>query len=179
MLDPGSLPATFSSSLLSNPESGALGSYARIRLEKDNAIIERLTSGNPSSVVVPMGVFNGVMVHVTPGGTPGSVSAKLVLKHADDSLSIVLATTDQPEKLANCWPAWSKALDLPMIVRDVDGKIKPIEAFSALPSASPAPRRKLALLTGRRPRFLVRRQFGVNRSKTVVYLGEREIIARS
>lgn len=179
MLDPGCLPTTFSSSLLSNPESGALGSFAHIRLDKDSAIIERGNLGATSMVVLPMDVFNGVMVHVTPGGAPGSVSAKLVLKHADDALSIVLATTDQPEKLANCWPAWSKALDLPMIVRDMDGKIKPIEVFSALPSASPAPRRKFALLTGRRPRFLVRRHIGVNPTQRIVHRDEREIIARN
>ncbi|MEP4033667.1 DUF6101 family protein, partial [Roseibium polysiphoniae] len=69
-------------------------------------------------------------------------------------------------------------LNLPMLVCDTGGAVKPIEAFSARPCGTPAPRRKYPLLTGRRPRFLVRRRIGNTGDRLVLHQGEREIIAR-
>ena len=66
-----------------------------------------------------------------------------------------------------------------MLVCDLGGKVKPIEAFSAMPTAQPTPRRKLRLLTGRRPRFLNRRMPGKKAAAPAVHANEREIIARS
>nr|WP_244318397.1 DUF6101 family protein [Roseibium hamelinense] len=166
---------------VSQPGSGGTnthGSYV-VSLDKDGACFRPVTSDNQGTLVIPTKVFDGVMVEVKPGTLPGSVCAKLILKHSDDTLSVVLCETDRPEDLASAWPAWSKALGLPMLVRDLGGRIKPIEAFQAEKTGAPHARRKLSMLTGRRPRFLVRRKTGNAERSIKSYKGEREIIARS
>jgi len=150
-----------------------------IYLDRTQAIVKRRSAGVPLTVVVPMSMFDGVMVSVMPGESFGTVRAMLVLRHRDPALCITLAETDTPELLSTVWPAWSKHLGLPMLVCDLSGNVQPIEAFSVRQDAPPAPRRKLALLTGRRPRFLTRRKTGNGTAAVPVYRGEREISARS
>jgi hypothetical protein len=66
-----------------------------------------------------------------------------------------------------------------MLVCDLGGEVKPIDAYSATPAAKPAPRRKLRLLTGRRPRFLNKRLPGSMPLSPANFGHEREIIART
>jgi len=152
---------------------------SNVYLDRTQAIVKRRSAGVPLTVVVPMSMFDGVMVSVMPGESFGTVKAKLVLRHRDPALCITLAETDTPEQLSTVWPAWSKHLELPMLVCDLAGNVQPIEAFSVKQDAPPAPRRRLALLTGRRPRFLTRRKTGTRSTVAPVYRGEREITARS
>ncbi|MBO0345873.1 DUF6101 family protein [Roseibium limicola] len=178
-LDPGCLPVRFESHLAM--EGARAGQANRCEVVLSNRDVTISTHNGPAngSVVVPIQSFAGVMVQITPGITPGCVTARLVLKHFDPALSVVLIETDQPEGLALSWPAWAESLNLPMLVCDTGGSVKPIEAFSAKPKSPPAPRRKMALLTGRRPRFLVRRRCGSKDRAQVVYRGERELISRT
>lgn len=179
LLDPGSLPATFQSEVIreNGDEAGLM--YADIRIDTQSVSITRQAGPENGCIVIPVSQFSGVMVQVAPADATGKVKAKLILKHSEDRLSPVIAETSQPEDLAAVWPAWSKALDLPMLVCDPGGNIKPIEAFSATPVTGPTPRRRMALLTGRRPRFLIRRKTGVRGAGLTVHRGEREIIART
>ncbi len=119
------------------------------------------------------------MVRIVPGEAPGEILAALILKHPDNALSITLAETERSEDLALLWGQWAQIFNLPMLVCDLGGKVKPIEAFSATPAASPAPRRKLRLLTGRRPRFLNKRRTGRGVAASASFAHEREIIARN
>ena len=178
-LDPGSLPAIFESRAggVSNYENSSVP--VQVHLDGETLVLKGRSINGPIDVVVGIQTYSGVMVQITPAEEPGSVSAKLILKHSEDGLSIVLAETDKPEELAAAWPAWSRALSLPMLVCDLGGTVKPIEAYSVRASSGPASRRKLALLTGRRPRFLVRRKMGRTAATQPVYRGEREIIARN
>lgn len=171
--DPGSLPTRFSHPI------GDTGQTVQVYLDKDHAIVKRNVGGLPLTLVVPIHVFEGIMVRVVPGESTGSVRGSLTLKHPDDALSITLADTDRPENLSATWTAWSKRLNLPMLVCDTGGAVKPIEAYRAQSHAAPAPRRKLGMLTGRRPRFLVRRRVGTHADTSRVHRGEREIIART
>ncbi|SHL45282.1 DUF6101 family protein [Roseibium suaedae] len=161
--------------------SGAFtGEPVDVHLDRTSVSITRHQAGaENATVVLPVQSFCGVMVQITPGSTPGAIRAKLILKHTDPQLSVLLADTERAEQLAAAWPAWASALELPMLVCDLGGRVKPIEAYSANPAGQPAPRRKLALLTGRRPRFLVRRQRGAKEASLTVHRDEREIIARS
>ncbi|EFO34494.1 conserved hypothetical protein [Roseibium sp. TrichSKD4] len=174
LLEPGSIPLNF------NQKNSGSSEDTQVYLDQDAAIFERTQNDLPLTVVVPMHLFEGVMVQVLPGEAPGEVIASLILKNKDPELSITLAETSQPEAFSRLWPEWSRALKLPMLVCDVAGDIKPIEAYSAKQDAPPAPRRRLAMLTGRRPRFLVKRAFTTQSSGSMyVHRDEREIIARS
>ncbi|WP_208987294.1 DUF6101 family protein [Roseibium marinum] len=177
MPHPGCLPAHFQQRLESRPGTAALP--ADIILDRDRVIIKRRVAGVPVTVVVPAHGFDGVMVRIVPGAAPGDIVAALILKHPDCALSITLAETETSDELAALWSRWAQTLNLPMLVCDLGGKVKPIDAYSARPSATPAPRRKLRLLTGRRPRFLNRRLPGRPAEATAVHGNEREIIARS
>ena len=178
-LDPGRLPLTFHSRAGTFSASSHEVHEVEINLDRERVMINPVAASAPVGTVVPVNAFDGVMVQVAPADQNGTVCAKLILKHPDEGLSVLLAETGNPEELAAIWPAWSKSLGLPMLVCDLGGKVKPIEAYSARPSSCPAPRRKLALLTGRRPRFLVRRKTGSEKTLRMVHRGEREIIART
>ncbi len=175
--DPGGLPVRFEQRLESRPGTPSLP--AEIFLDRDRAVINRRVAGVPVKVVVPVQGFDGVMVRIVPGAAPGDILATLILKHPDSALSITLAETEHSDDLAVLWSRWAQVFNLPMLVCDLGGKIKPIEAYSALPAARPAPRRQLRLLTGRRPRFLNRRVPGCPAEAAAVHSDEREIIARS
>ncbi|MCK7610715.1 DUF6101 family protein [Roseibium sediminicola] len=177
MPQPGCLPVRFEQRLESRPGTPSLP--AEIFLDRDRAVIKRRVAGVPVTVVVPAQGFDGVMVRIVPGAAAGEIVAALILKHPDSALSITLAETNHSDDLAVLWSRWAQVFNLPMLVCDLGGKVKPIEAFSAVPTAKPTPRRKLRLLTGRRPRFLNRRQPGRTAEATKVHANEREIIARS
>ena len=178
-LDPGHLPLTFQGKAGSFSNGDRDLQTVEINLDRERVMINPVSSGTPSGTVVPVKTFAGVVVQIAPADQNGTVCAKLILKHPDEGLSVLLAETGNPEELAALWPAWSKSLGLPMLVCDLGGKVKPIEAYSARPSAGPAPRRRMALLTGRRPRFLVRRKTGSNEGARMIHRDEREIIART
>ncbi|MTI00599.1 hypothetical protein E1297_31805 [Roseibium sp. RKSG952] len=129
--------------------------------------------------MIPLEMFEGILVKLTRESERKNVTAQLVLKHRDDTLSILLSKSERPEELAHIWSAWARALELPMLVCTDGSRIKPIDAFSAKASGAPAPRRKLRLITGRRPRFLVARRTGHLSSRPGSHCGGREIIARS
>lgn len=177
MPHPGCLPAHFEQRLETRP--GAPSLPAEIFLDRDRAVIKRRVAGVPVTVVVPAQGFDGVMVRIVPGAAPGEILAALILKHPDSALSITLAETEKSDDLAVLWSRWAQVFNLPMLVCDLGGKVKPIEAYSAVPAAKPAPRRKLRLLTGRRPRFLNRRLPGKREPAATVHANEREIIART
>jgi hypothetical protein len=176
VLHPGCLPVQFQQRLEARPGTTSLP--ADIFLDREKAIIKRRVGGLPVTIVVPMHGFDGVMVRIVPGNTPGEILASLILKHPDSALSITLVETHSSDELATHWSRWAQVLSLPMLVCDLGGAVKPIEAFQANPAAAPAPRRKLRLLTGRRPRFLNRRQTGSLGKVSSSYAHEREIIAR-
>ncbi len=174
---PGCLPAHFQQRLESRPGTPSLP--ADIFLDSDRAVIKRRIAGVPVTVVVPTASFDGVMARIVPGQIPGEIVAALILKHPDSALSITLAETDQSDDLAILWTRWAQIFNLPMLVCDLGGKVKPIDAYSATPASCPAPRRKLRLLTGRRPRFLNRRATGRVDTLRPSFAHEREIIARN
>ncbi len=177
MPHPGCLPVRFEQRLETRPGTPSFPS--EIFLDRDRAVIKRRVAGVPVTVVVPAQGFDGVMVRIVPGAVAGEIVAALILKHPDNALSITLAETEHSDDLAVLWSRWAQVFNLPMLVCDLGGKVKPIEAFSAVPAALPKPRRKLRLLTGRRPRFLNRRVPGRVSQAPSVHANEREIIARS
>lgn len=177
-LDPGQLPVRFETHLACEGARAGRATRCRVLLSAHEVHIQSLGGPQTAALVAPTSAYAGVMVQIEPGLQPGTVMARLILKHHDAALSLVLVETDQPEGLAQSWPAWARALDLPMLVCDQGGTTKPIEAYRAEPKAVPAPRRKLALLTGRRPRFLVRRRVG-NPDGMVIHRDEAELTVRS
>ncbi|MHA1157681.1 MAG: DUF6101 family protein [Alphaproteobacteria bacterium] len=144
-------------------------------LDRDRAVVRPAREGHGAILIIGIGDFSGVAVRIARASDP--VSLSLELTHPDPHLSLPLATSDQHEDLANDWEAWSRTLDLPLLVAFPDGSVERHDANERTAAfAPPKPRRRHAYLAGRRPRFLKRRKTGLE--MTIVRITEREIIAR-
>ncbi|WP_208979173.1 DUF6101 family protein [Stappia stellulata] len=178
-LDPAQMPHRFASRSVTQAgrsDPTPLDVY----IDCQQVIVKRRLAGLPLTLVQPVGVFLGVFAEVAPGATPGTLSARIGLRHRDPAMSIELAASDKLEDLAADWCAWGEALGLPLLLVEPDGKVSRIDKSDEDAVAPMAlPRRRVAALTARRPRFLVRRKPGHPAMAGPVYRGEREIIARN
>lgn len=178
-LDPARLPHRFATS---GEAPGARGEPSRldVYIDRQHVIVKRRLAGLPLTLVQPVASFLGVFAEVTPGRDPGTVSARIGLRHRDPALSLTLARDARLEDLADDWCAWGETLGLPLLLVEPDGALTRIERPDSPACAPMGPqRRRVAALTARRPRFLVRRKPGRCVAGAPVHRGEREIIARS
>ena len=166
-LDPQSLPAR------SFAEAGGAAGPAFV-IERGRAIVHR---AGGDSVVVPVAEYRGVSVRMESTGDAGAVRAFVELLHADASLTLTLAVTDDPYDIYADWQGWAKTLNLPLLVVGQDGSIGgPLAGMGGIIAARPQPRRRHSYFAARRPRFLTRRKPGAVDSG--VRVAGREIIAR-
>ncbi len=152
-LDPLSLPVRFAAS-----DSRADGGIRQIELHREHVTLHRAVRGMKMTINVRVSEFIGVTVRDTSQGRA------LVLLHRDPSLAIPLLVTEDADECAAACETWSEILALPQLADD---------------RRDPAPRRRRChAISGRRPRFLLRRRAGNPLDPMAVYRGEREIIAR-
>lgn len=167
-LDPHTLPARGFATV-----GGAAG--AAFTIERERAVVRRAPSGDPVSV--PVAEYRGVAVRMESTGDDGEVRAYVELLHADASLTLPLAATDDPYEIAGDWQAWARALNLPLLVVGQDGSIgTTLAGMGGIVAARPLPRRRHSFFAKRRPRFLARRKVG--RIDSAIRIAGREIIAR-
>jgi hypothetical protein len=153
-LDPLSLPISFAAR-----DSRADGGVRQIELHRERVILRRAVRGMQMAINLRVCEFIGVAVRDTPEGRA------LVLLHRDPSLAIPLLVTDDAAELATAWQTWSDIFALPQLSDD---------------KQDPAPRRRRRnAVSGRRPKFLVRRRRGDLLNPAANHRGEREIIARN
>ncbi|GGE91790.1 hypothetical protein GCM10007285_19220 [Stappia taiwanensis] len=178
-LDPAQMPHRFAAR--GEPlRTGAEAPSVDVYIDRDMVIVKRRLAGLPLTLVQPVSMFLGVFAEVLPGALPGGLKVRIGLKHRDPALSIELATSDSIEGVADDWCAWGRALSLPLLMVEPDGSCQDLGAATGdLAGRAPLPRRRVAALTGHRPRFLVRRKPGSGANLLRVHRGEREIIART
>ncbi len=151
-----------------------------VYIDRQQVIVKRRLAGLPLTLVQPVNVFLGVFAQVVPGKEPGTLKARIGLMHRDPAMSIELAVDDRLEGLADDWCGWGEALGLPLLLVEPDGSVSRVDGAEHPASAPMAPaRRRVAALTGRRPRFLLRRKPGKADAAPNVHRAEREIIART
>jgi hypothetical protein len=167
-IDPHALPARFK--VPAGP-----GADASVYLDRRVVVLKRRLAGLPLTVSLPLTAFDGVAVRLdlAPGG---ALTASIELAHRDPDLTLPLAVGRTVEDAAEDWRAWCELLRLPMLLVEADGRIQRLGHATAVPIGRPQPRRRTGLLTGRRPRFLVRRRPGTT-GPWPVLRGWREIIA--
>jgi hypothetical protein len=150
-----------------------------VYIDRQQVIVKRRLAGLPLTLVQPVNIFLGVFAEVAPGTEPGTLKARIGLMHRDPAMSIELASDDRLEGLADDWCAWGEALGLPLLLVGPDGSVTRVDDPDHPARAPMAPsRRRVAALTARRPRFLLRRKPG-RPGASAVHRGEREIIARN
>ncbi|MXN66132.1 hypothetical protein GR183_14550 [Stappia sp. GBMRC 2046] len=149
-------------------------------MDRDTVVMKRKLAGLPLTVVLPTNTFTGVYARVTPGTAPEVLTVSIGLHHRDPALCVELMSSESVEAAAGYWRDWADALDLPLVAVEPDGSIEIVaEAGPSKSVERPAARRRVAALTNRRPRFLVRRKPGNRSYRPAVFAGEREIIARN
>lgn len=116
---------------------------------------------------------------VAQPGAAASERVEIVLAHPDRQRDVVLYAADHADDVIAEWQAWAARLLLPLMLEDVDGvRTVAFPQLGALRIGKPRPRRRKAILSGRRPRFLARRKMGIMPQRPKVLRGAREIIAR-
>lgn len=175
-LDPHTLPAR------AVPHAGD-GAAATFIIERERALIRRAVPLAAGSVVtggmisVPVGDFAGVSVRMESTGEHGEVRGYVELLHTDPALTLPLTISDDPEEVAADWQAWSRTLNLPLLIVGQDGTVNaPLANVHGVHMTRAKPRRRHSYFAQRRPRFLTRRKPG--RVGEAIRVHGREIIAR-
>jgi hypothetical protein len=168
-LDPFALPVSFAEPLAGKPPGAATSAVIDI---------DRITVSRPiGDVSLPVKAYRGIAARMSANADTGTVRVVLELNHRDPTLTLTLASAEDPADLAADWLAWSRALRLPMLIIDHNGMVsRPDEVVGAIKMRKTKPRRMHSYFSSRRPRFLARRKTGWIR-ETEIVRGE-ELIAR-
>lgn len=129
-------------------------------------------------IVLPLDDYRGVAIRIVPGATEDEDRVAVVLSHSSAAQELVLYEADDDENVIAEWRLWASALGLPLLMEGLDGRtIAADDRLGDVEVSRPRPRRRHALLAGRRPRFLTRRRTGKLPLVPFVHRDEREIIA--
>jgi hypothetical protein len=135
------------------------GGIRQIELHRERVVLHRAIQGMRMAVNVRVSDFLGVALRGIKD------SQMLVLLHRDPSLTIPLCVSEDQDEIASAWLMWSELFALPQLQDE---------------AREPAPRRRRRnAISGRRPRFLMRRRIGALLNPANFFRGEREIIARN
>lgn len=174
-LDPFSLPVRFAA-----PDAAADGGERRVTLESGRVVMDRTVRSVFMRIAVPLSQFSGVVVRLAPADKAEADRLEVLIAHRDRALDVPLASGPRDGDGIAEWRSWSRALNLPLLVEELDGvRLAPTARIGALEVGAPRARRGRGLLKGRRTRFQTRRRTGKLTPETPVYRGEDEIIARN
>jgi len=151
-----------------------------VALDSEQVVRNRRLGTLANRITRPVAEYEGVAVRIIPGETAEDDRVAVLLAHPDRSLDVSLfEAADDTDVIAE-WRLWGSTLGLPLLIEGLDGALIAAEKrLGAVDIARPRPRRRHALLSGRRPRFLTRRRTGSLPIVPMVYRDEDEIIARS
>lgn len=148
-----------------------------VTLDFKGATMRRMLGcGVPLSLALPSRSFQGVAARAFEN-EDGTTTVTLELMHADPELSIPLCVSDAVEDTAADWHSWSRALNLPMLMVDEQGKTEAVKNAGLSSEQHSQPRRVRHTVVKRRPNFLRRRKMGTVGPMRTLYA--REIIART
>ncbi|MEZ5871850.1 MAG: DUF6101 family protein [Nitratireductor sp.] len=146
-------------------------------IDRQGAVMKRrLNCGLPVSMALPSKAFTGIAARAIENDD-GSITATLELHHADSDLCVPLLVSDNLDDIAADWHAWSRLLQLPMLIVGADAIARPIREQLGQIMVEPAiARRKRMSRLNMRPWFLRRRKVGI--VGEVVRVSGEELIAR-
>ncbi len=172
-LDPFSLPARFATS-----DAAADERVRHVELYRERVVVRRSLGGMRMALSMPVSAYAGVALRVIEG--EGGATASVSLDHKDQSLCLPLFDFAEAGEAFAEWRAWANVLGLPLFVSDEDGVLRePFLRMGRVRVGEVRPRRRRrSALKPRRSSMSLRRQAGEITEATLVYRGEREIIAR-
>jgi hypothetical protein len=169
--DPARSPLQFNA-----PEAASLAE--RAPAEADRLQAAQRLGAVANKIVLPLDDYRGVAIRLVPGVSEDEDRVCVVLSHTSPAQEVVLFEADDDENVIAEWRLWGSALGLPILMEGLDGRTVAAQArLGEVEVERPRPRRRHSLLSGRRPRFLMRRRTGKPQLVPFVHHGEREIIA--
>ena len=175
-LDPFALPLSFAA-----VDHTADGHLRLVELYRERVVLRRDVRGIKMAVNLPVAAYVGVVIRIEPPTQDTAGAVTIVLEHTDPQLSLTLYRAADCSEIVAEWQAWGRALALPLLVADADGRLRdPFERLGRVRIGTPAARRRRrSALRARRPSFPLRRRPGSMPSAPIVHHGEHEIIARN
>lgn len=169
--DPARLPFDFNA-----PEAANLAERPQAEAERLQAA--RRLGDVAERIVLPLDDYRGVAIRIVPARTEDEDGVAVVLSHAAREHEVVLYEADNDQDVIAEWRLWASTLGLPLLMEGLDGRTVAAETrLGEVEVETPRPRRRHSLLSGRRPRFLMRRRTGKLPLVPFVHFDEREIIA--
>ncbi|MCB1429112.1 MAG: hypothetical protein KDJ48_08820 [Nitratireductor sp.] len=153
------------------------GNATSYSIDRQGAVMKRrLNCGLPVSMALPVKSFKGVAARAIEN-EDGSLTVSLELHHHDSDLCVPLLVSDNLDDIAADWHAWSRLLQLPMLIIGSDAIARPVREQLGQIMVEPAiARRKRNSSFDMRPWFLRRRKPGM--VGEVVRITGEELIAR-
>ena len=175
-LDPFTLPVEFTVS-----DKVADERIRTVELSRERVVVRRAVRGIKMAVKVRTAAYLGVAIRIEPPREGDNGAVAVVLEHRDPGLSLPLYRADDGTDIVAEWQSWARALHLPLLVVEADGRLRePFARIGAVRVAAPSwRRRRRSALRARRPTLPLRRRVGRSIADATVHRDEREIIART
>ncbi len=172
-LDPFCLPVRFAAS-----DAAADERVRYVEVHRERVVVRRSLAGMRMAHNMPVSAFDGVALRVMTG--EGVAAVAVVLAHKDPGLALPLFVSQEADDAFAEWRSWARVLGLPLLVEDESGYREPFARIGSVRIDTPRPRRRRrSVLKRRRASMPLRRQKARLTDATLVYRGEREIIARN
>ncbi len=170
-LDPRALPLRFTCA-----DPAADHGRRSVTLDQERVLLMRRLGAVAMNVALPVTSYRGIALRIIPGEREEDDRVTVSLVHRDRDFDIPLYEASDDDDVIAEWRLWGTTLGLPLMIEGVDGHLVAADKrIGALTVDRPRPRRRHALLTGRRPRFLTRRRMTRLPMVPFVHLDEREI----
>lgn len=150
-----------------------------LELSRERAALRGAGRGIKTALNPSLTAYRGVAIRMQPPAHDAAGAVAVVLEHSNPALSLTLYRAAHGIDIVAEWRAWGRALMLPLLVAEADGRLRePFERIGAVRVAPPASRRRRrSPLKAGRP--TLRRRQGAVTTRPVVHRGERELIARN
>jgi hypothetical protein len=147
--------------------------------EEADRLLAALRIGDAAAkIVLPLADYRGVAIRIVPGPTEDDDRVAVVLSHTSAAQEVLLYEAGDDENVIAEWRLWGTTLGLPLLMEGLDGRTIAAETkLGEVDVARPRARRRHSYLSGRRPRFLMRRRTGKLPLVPFVHRDEYEIIS--
>jgi hypothetical protein len=133
-----------------------------LTLDHDGATLYNINeNGKTVEYILPTQSFKGITACAYEN-EDGSTTVTLELMHENPALSIPLHSSTTLDDVIADWHAWSRALNLPMYLRESDGALVRLSNDHKGLIQKPAqPRRRRSFAISHRPKFSMQRKMGI------------------